>query len=219
MDKALTFDCYGTLLDTSPLYAHISSIAEKNGLSGDRAKSTFVHYEDRLMYGEDYIPYTDLLRYALEYCDMELNTEIFEAEWQNVLDIHKKFVPYQDVLAPLKELKNSEYHLYIMSNSMHSMMNWHLEALDHIFDDVILAEDTHCYKPRLNFFNYAQTKLGLANTKHCHIAAGYWWDIVPCSKLRWNKAWVNRRNFKGSGRHQPYKEIHSLTELLSLMGA
>ena len=217
MDKTLTFDCYGTLLDTSPLYTHISSTAERNGFSGDKAKGIFVNYEDRLMYGEDYIPYIDLLHYTLEYCDMELNTNIFEAEWQNVLNIHKEFMPYPDVLTSLKTLKDSGYRLYIMSNSMHSIMNWHLESLDHIIDDVILAEDTHCYKPNLNFFHYAQTKLRLDSTKHLHIAAGYWWDIVPCSKLNWNRIWVNRRGFKGNDRHQPYKEIHSFTELLNLI--
>ena len=217
MDKILTFDCYGTVMDTSSLYMYISSIAEKNGVSGDKAKNIFVNYEDRLMYGEDYIPYNDLLHYALEYCDMELNTNIFELECQNVLNVHNKFMPYPDVLTSLKRLKESGYHLCLMSNSIHSIMNWHLDALDHIFDDIILAEDTHCYKPSLKFFNYAQTKLCLDNSRHCHIAAGYWWDIVPCSKLGWNKIWVNRRNFRGSDRHQPYKEIHSLTELSTLI--
>jgi 2-haloacid dehalogenase len=217
MDKILTFDCYGTLIDTSPLYMYISSVAETNGIAADKAKGIFVNYEDRLMYGEDYVPYIDLLRYVLEYCDMELNTNIFESEWQNVLNIHKKFMPYSDVSNSLKKLKDSGYHLYLMSNSMHSIMSWHLEVLDPIFDDVILAEDTHCYKPSLNFFNYAQTKLCLGNTNHCHIAAGYWWDIVPCSKLGWNKIWVNRRNYRGNDRHQPYKEIHSLAELSDII--
>ena len=33
MDKILTFDCYGTLLNTSPLYDFVGKLAENNKLS------------------------------------------------------------------------------------------------------------------------------------------------------------------------------------------
>lgn len=43
-----------------------------------------------------------------------------------------------------------------------------------------------------------------------NIAKGYWWDIVPCSKLGWRKIWVNRNYKKGSRRHKTYKEVINL---------
>ena len=41
MNKILTFDCYGTLLDTSPLYNYIGKLAEEHELSGQKAISIF----------------------------------------------------------------------------------------------------------------------------------------------------------------------------------
>ena len=52
MNKILTFDCYGTLLDTSNLYAYIQKIGDKKGGFGKKAVEIFHNYEDRLMYGE-----------------------------------------------------------------------------------------------------------------------------------------------------------------------
>ena len=37
MNKILTFDCYGTLLNTAPLYDFVGKLAESNGLSAQKA--------------------------------------------------------------------------------------------------------------------------------------------------------------------------------------
>ncbi len=41
MDKILTFDCYGTLLNTSPLYDFVGKLAENNKLSAQKAINIF----------------------------------------------------------------------------------------------------------------------------------------------------------------------------------
>lgn len=73
MRDSLTFDCYGTLLDTSPLYDFIGNVAQNHGLSSQKAIYVFSSYEDRLMYGHDFLPYEKLLKEVLAYCDMEMN--------------------------------------------------------------------------------------------------------------------------------------------------
>lgn len=217
MEKILTFDCYGTLLDTGALYRYIAGLAQENGLPGDRARDIFTHYEDRLMYGEDFIPYEQLLLLALEYCDMELNSNVFAPQWPRILELHKEFRPYGDVISTLNELKARQYTLILMSNSAHEIMDHHMARLEHLFDGCVLAEDTRCYKPNLEFFRYTSRKYDLSSGVHCHIAKGYWWDIVPCSKLGWNKIWVNRDQITGSRRHLPYREVRTLDELKQLL--
>lgn len=218
MNKIFTFDCYGTLLNTDALYEFVKKTAQANDLPSEKASEIFTHYEDRLMYGEDYIPYNELLYNALEYCDMELNTDVFAAEWNNMIHIHKSFSPYKDVIPALTWLKNQGYELALMSNTTHEIMNWHLEKLGDLFDHVLLAEDTKCYKPNLLFFKMAEERFSLSEKEHCHIAKGYWWDIVPASKLGWKKIWVNRKNLKkGRDAEQPYVTIHSLEELKNII--
>lgn len=196
MKKILTFDCYGTLLDPSPLYGLIGQIAKEQGLSSEKAIHIFSSYEDRLMYGESFIKYDELLLQALMYCDMEMNCDGFASQYERVILVHKTFQPFPDVLAALRVLKEMGYELVLLSNTTHQMMRWHVEALEHWFDDWLVAEDTKCYKPDLRFFQMAEQKFDLRTREHFHIAKGYWWDIVPASKLGWGKIWVNRAHLK-----------------------
>lgn len=217
MDKILTFDCYGTLIDTKPIFDLISSIAEENGLNSKEVVNTYVNYEDRLMYGESYIPYDKLIKQVLEYCDMELNSDIFSKSYDKIILAHKELQLFKEVVGTLKKIHEKGYQLAIMSNSVHDIMDYNLNALGNIFDYVFLADDMHAYKPQLEFFRYVQEILQLKEKQHCHIAKGYWWDIVPCSKLGWNKIWVNRNYKKGNKSHEPYKEVHRLDEVLSFI--
>lgn len=217
MEKILTFDCYGTLLDTAPIYDAVEAVAEAYGMDGKTAKGAFVNYEDRLMYGEDYIPYDMLVAQALEYCDLEMSCDAFGKNIRQVLLAHKNLRPFPDVPDTLRALKEKGYRLALMSNSVSSIMQDHLKALDDLFDSVILAEDTHAYKPQLAFFKYAEEALRLREKEHCHIAKGYWWDIVPCTKLGWDKIWVNREHKVGMKKHMPYQEVHAFNELLELL--
>ncbi|MFQ7292988.1 MAG: HAD family hydrolase [Monoglobales bacterium] len=218
MNKILTFDCYGTLLDTAPLYEHIADHAAKYGLSPYKAVQIFSCYEDRLMYGEDFKPYDQLLREILDYCDMELSTDIFSSEFDRIFDIHRSFLPFEDVMSTLYILKEKGYELALMSNTTKQIMNWHLERFDYIFDDILLADETECYKPSLEFFRAAEQKFELHLKDHYHIAKGYWWDIVPAHKMGWKKIWVNRAKLvKGRDKEKPYRTIVSLYELERLL--
>lgn len=217
MNRILTFDCYGTLIDTAPIYNTVQVIAEKHGLDGKTAQFKFSNYEDRLMYGEDYIPYDKLIARALEYCDLEMACSIFSKNYEQVLMAYENLKPFPDVLETLHALKEKGYQLALMSNSVHSFMQHHLKVLDNLFDDVVLADDTHSYKPQLAFFKYADESLHLSENEHWHIAQGYWWDIVPCTKLGWRKIWVNRDHNIGMERHKPYEEIYNFGELLRFL--
>lgn len=217
MEKILTFDCYGTLLNTAPIYNTVEIIAEKNGIDGQAAKVVFTNYEDRLMYGEDYIPYDEVVSQALEYCDLEMSCNIFYKNYERVLSAHEQLQPFPDVLETLHTLKEKKYQLALMSNSVDFIMQYHLQVLDNLFDEVILAEDAHAYKPQLSFFKYAEDSLHLQEKEHCHIAKGYWWDIVPCTKIGWKKIWVNREHKAGMKKHLPYQEIYTFSELLKLL--
>lgn len=218
MAKILTFDCYGTLLNTSPLYEYIGRTAELQNLSGAQAMAVFSAYEDRLMYGEAFIPYDRLLFEVLTYCDMELSANIFASEYDEIIKIHKDFAPFPDVAASLRILKEKGYELAIMSNSTRKIMDWHLAKLENLFDYSLVAEETKCYKPDLRFFRAAEQKFELRKKEHCHVAKGYWWDIVPAAKMGWQKIWVNRqRLLAGRSAEQPYTTVTSLAELTWLL--
>lgn len=93
-------------------------------------------------------------------------------------------------------------------------MNHHLAKMENLFNFTLTAEDTKCYKPELKFFKSAEKAFALKGKEHCHIAKGYWWDIVPAHKMGWNKIWVNRSRLScGRDEEMPYITVTSLQEL------
>jgi len=215
--KKLTFDCYGTLINTAPMYDAVGKIGVKYGLDENEVQQIFINYEDRLMYGEDFIPYDELVYQALGYCDLELNTDVIQKEYERIIQVHKEMKAFPEVVETLHRLKERGYELNLMSNCVPDIMKYNLQALDNVFDHVILASDVKCYKPDLRFFRQAEQQLGLRHEEHCHIAAGYWWDMVPGKKMGWNRIWVNRKKKRGSEEHMPYGEVTALDQVISLL--
>lgn len=211
--KSLTFDCYGTLLDTSEISEFLAALASKYNLSAEKAITVYTNCEDQSMYGEGFHPYQELLQMILGYCDQELVTDIFHNQLESLVAVRKEFQPFSDVLPALTELKEQGWQLILMSNTNRDIMESNRQQFNGLIDDVVLAYDVHCYKPDLRFFKATAKKYHLTRNNHIHIANGYWWDIVSCTKLGWPKVWCNRCNIKGNQREQPYKEIHSLTEI------
>jgi len=217
MSKLVTFDCYATLINTAPLYGSVGALGPKIGIDEKLLTNTFVSFEDRLMYGESFLRYDALVYRALEYCELDLNCTGLVAEYDNIMEAHKGMQPFDEVPDTLRELKERGYKTAILANNMTDLMAYHIREMRHEFDHVILAEQTHCYKPTLDFFIQAAEMINLKDEEHCHVAAGYWWDIIPASKLGWNKIWVNRRGKKGSSRHQPYHEVAGLDQILQYL--
>lgn len=108
MKKILTFDCYGTLLDTSSLYDLIGNIAKTNNLSSIETIHIFSSYEDRLMYGEPFISYEQLIKNVLSYCDMELKTSLFSNYYDAIMKAHQEFPVFDDVMPCLTSLKEKD---------------------------------------------------------------------------------------------------------------
>lgn len=218
MEKILTFDCYGTLLNTAPLYGFIAQTAAQHGLDPGQAAATFAAYEDRLMYGEDFMPYDELLQNVLTYCDLELSTNIFTPLHAQILALHRSFAPFSDVLPALAALKAQGRQLALMSNTTQSLMQAHLQKLGGYFDLYLTADTAQCYKPSLQFFRLAEEAFNIPGKRHIHIAKGYWWDIVPAAKMGWPKIWLNRSKLNsGRPQEQPYAIITTLAELPPLL--
>lgn len=213
----LTFDCYGTLIDTNPLIHEIGSIAQEAGVSRESAETAFQVNEARVMYGEPYQDYPKVIEYILQYCDAQFGADVFQKEYHRVMDTICHLEAFPEVKPILRDLKNAGHQLYLLSNSHKEIMTHHLDTLGNLFEYEFLADELHCYKPQYEFFRYTEDKLHLNPDIHCHIAEGFFWDIVPASRFRWNTIWVNRNHLTGSDRGGRYQEVSDLTEVPPLI--
>ena len=213
----LTFDVYGTLLNTSTIPETIRQIAIENQIDPIEAANMFESYQDLVIYGEGYADFDEKLRKALMWTDIFMNANVFEKSFDKLLNTYYNLKPFPEVINTLKEMKRRNYILVIMSNSVKSIMNINQHALEDLFDVVLLAQDSKAYKPNLQFFKYVHEKLDFDHNNHTHIAQGYWSDIMPANQMNWtNKIWVNREHSKFSSKY-PCNMVYNLTETLQYL--
>ena len=214
----ITFDCYGTLLDTSSIEQLISAMAREKSVDSNLAVTLFNSYEDRLMYGQTIIPYEKLIKKNLAFMDMELSSgSFFQDHYTSIINAYYSLKPFPEVLSVLHQLELAGHKLYLLSNSSKQIMRYNLKMLNNPFLQTFLPEQTHCYKPQLNFFKYVEQQIDIPSKEHIHIAKGFWWDIVPCTKLNWRKVWINRNHFNGLKEYMPYKEFSNLSNIPSYL--
>jgi 2-haloacid dehalogenase len=106
-----------------------------------------------------------------------------------------------------------------MSNSDDDIISYNAKSIGVPFKHIFTAEQLRCYKPSIRFFEHVHRALHVDSQNHTHIAAGFWWDIIPGKKLHWRRIWVNRRGDTGDEQYQPYTEVHDfrrVPEVLAL---
>lgn len=66
-------------------------------------------YENRVMYGEEFHAYQELV------------TDVFHEKLDELIEVHKAFCPFPDGVQPLKKFKNEGWQLILMSNTNHDI--------------------------------------------------------------------------------------------------
>ncbi|MFC6322185.1 HAD hydrolase-like protein [Companilactobacillus baiquanensis] len=217
MDKYLTFDCYGTLLNEDILYKKVEQIGNEIGVDGKQALKKFIEYREDPSNVHPYVDYDLFTRNNLINLDYQFNlNHKFEEYYVDILEAHRNLKPFPEVISTLKEFLEMDYKLIIMSNSAWSLMKNNSDALKVPFD-VWTAEDVHAHKPDLHFFKAVQEHYNFTQKNHIHIAQGYDYDIVPCEQMEWKSIWVNRFQEKPYGSARPTYEVTKLDEILPIL--
>ncbi|MBU7554865.1 HAD family hydrolase [Pediococcus ethanolidurans] len=214
----LTFDCYGTLLNEEGLYSKIAEIADGLGVDGQTARKWFITYLDDRDHMVPYLDYDRLVRQTLTEMDKHFDlAHKFEEHYVEVLQAIRDLKPFPEVVSTLNKLIKRGDHLIAMSNSSWPIITANVAALENPFEDIIIAETTHAYKPDLQFFQYVQKKYNFTAENHIHIAQGFSSDIVAAKQMGWPSIWVNRANEKPFGGVKPTHTVKKLDEVLNLI--
>lgn len=219
MDKTVTFDCYGTLIDFDLNRVARGILGERLRIDGaDEAEFLrdfrVMRFQAVL---EAYRPYKQLLRAALEHA-MRLHGLPYRTEDGDALVAAvPTFGPYREVPAVLTRLKE-HYQIAIISNTDDDLIRGNLERIGVEFDFVITAEQTRAYKPRREAFEFALRAIGRAADQVIHVAQGFEYDIVPTHGLGMRRIWINRSGRRGSSAFMPYEELPDMSPLPALLG-
>ncbi len=192
--EALTFDCYGTLIDwEAGILAGLRPLLDAADASAtdESILDTYARYEAELEAGA-YLPYRDVLARAAAATWRDLggrwDTGAADAFAGSVGD-WPAFPDSPDALARLK----TRYRLGVITNCDNDLFAASARRLGVEFDWIVTAQSVGSYKPNERNFDVALERIGLPQDRILHVAQSLYHDHVPAKRLGFATAWINRR--------------------------
>jgi len=221
--KALTFDCYGTLIDwESGIFSAMKPIldAHDKNVSDSQLLELYAEFEVAAEEGE-YRPYREVLRSVVQEFGKRLHFTPTENEMRSLPDSVASWRPFPDTISALQKLA-TRYRLFVISNIDDDMFAATRKHLGVSFAGAVTAQQARSYKPSHNNFRLALERLGLRNDEVLHVGQSIYHDVIPAQSLRIATVWVNRpspRPNAGAARAamgEPDLEVNSLAGLAEL---
>jgi len=195
LPKAITFDCYGTLIDWESAIQQFfaQSLASKGFRDVDPLTLRAEWEEIQFNYiQEQYRPYRQVLRDTLRMAfeSYQIPTDNEECDkFANSMGYWKPFPDTRDAILELQKLVK----VVLITNTDDSIIAQTEQTIGVKFDQIITAEQAGAYKPSHKGFLLARERLGLDVSEIWHAGFGFKYDIVPASELGYTTVWVNRQ--------------------------
>jgi 2-haloacid dehalogenase len=221
--QAITFDCYGTLIDwETGILGAIRPILLAHGaaLSDPEILRMYSELEAEAE-SSPYQPYREILRDVVRAFGVRLGFRATDDQQQSLPDSLANWTPFPDTVAALRQLK-TRFRLGIISNVEDDLFSDSARCLEIEFDTITTAGQAHAYKPSLEIFRLAQKKMNVQPEHWLHAGQSIYHDVIPAKSLGISTVWVNRpspRPGAGAAKQasaKPDVEVHSLAELAQL---
>ena len=203
--EALTFDCYGTLIDwESGMIEALRPLTSKASrpLKRDEILEAHARHESSQQIQTPTKVYRDLLATVYRRLAEEWHVA---ASWSDCVAYGRSirnWPAFVDTVSALQYLKRY-YKLAILSNVDNESFSFSNEKLGVEFDAVYTAEDCGSYKPSARNFEYMLAKvktLGIEKNQILHTAESLFHDHATANEQGLASCWIHRRHGKdGSG--------------------
>ena len=196
--KALTFDCYGTLIDwESGMVAGLKPLTCRvaRGVTRDQILEAHARQESSQQLVTPSMKYSQLLAVVYKRLAEEWGVT---ASWDEALVYGasvKDWPAFPDSAEALAYLKK-HYKLVILSNVDNASFAYSNARLKVAFDAIYTAEDIGSYKPSERNFDYMLDKLktiGIAKSDILHTAESLFHDHGPANHHGLASCWIYRR--------------------------
>jgi 2-haloalkanoic acid dehalogenase type II len=197
--EALSFDCYGTLIDwEAGIAAVLGPWARSRGLPlDDEALLTaYAGHESREEAEHPRALYPDVLARSMAGLGRELGAEVSEQDAQRLARSVPDWPAFGDSAAALASLARN-FKLIILSNVDRESFAGSSRRLGVGFDSVVTAQDVGSYKPSSANFDALLAearRLGVAEGGLLHVAQSLFHDHVPAKGAGLHTVWINRRH-------------------------
>ncbi|WMS42835.1 haloacid dehalogenase type II [Acuticoccus sp. MNP-M23] len=195
---ALSFDCYGTLIDwESGMVAGLAPLTRQvENLSRNAILEAHAQAESSQQAQTPGMRYSDLLAVVYKRLAERWGVSATHAECLTYGASVKDWPAFPDSADALAYLKQ-HYKLIILSNVDNASFAGSNERLGVTFDAIYSAEDVGAYKPSDRNFEYMLDRLpqiGVERPRLLHVAESMFHDHVPAKRHGLTNCWIYRRH-------------------------
>lgn len=203
--EALSFDCYGTLIDwEAGLLAALRPVLDAHGVSveDDDLLGLYGRLETEVEAGP-YRPYRKVLASVMRRIGDELGFAPGEEEIAAFAGSVGEWPAFEDSAEVLRRLRD-RFRLAVITNCDDDLFAASSRRLGEPFEWVITAEQARAYKPDHRPFELALATIDAPRDRVLHVAQSLFHDHVPAKALGLATAWIDRRRGKpGPGATPP----------------
>jgi 2-haloacid dehalogenase len=214
--RAISFDCFGTLIDWQTGIRRVMrpALAEAGIFMDDGVLFHQFALLERRAEKPPYKSYKQVLEeVAAGFFEEPENTDC-TVLWKSLPD-WPAFDETPDALAAIKR----RFKLAVVSNVDDDLFAFSEPKLGVELDVVVTADQVRSYKPALPHFHELLERLQLKPAQVLHVAESRYHDIEPANSLGMPTVWINRArgglSASGEGAGEPMLIVGSLKELVA----
>ncbi|HET8795666.1 MAG TPA: haloacid dehalogenase type II [Arthrobacter sp.] len=193
---ALSFDCYGTLIDWEAGIAAVLGPwgrAANPDLTDEELLLAYADEEARMERGNPTALYPVVLAEAFRATGAKLGIPVSDDDAERLGSSVPDWPAFPDSHEALVQL-GERFKLIILSNVDRAGFEGSRRRLDVDFDHIITAEDVGSYKPAQKNFEVLKDYADQQGLKLLHVAQSLFHDHVPASQAGLPGVWINRRH-------------------------
>ena len=192
--EALTFDCYGTLIDwETGIAAALGGMLSKHAIAPDVEEllQRFAANEAALEAGP-YRRYREILAEAARRVGSAYGVDPSEDEVDAFAAAVGEWPAFPDSAAALAGLAG-RYRLGVITNCDDDLFAMSNRRLGVTFDWIVTAQQAGSYKPDPRNFELAFARMDVPRERILHVAQSLFHDHVPAKALGMTSVWIDRR--------------------------
>jgi len=192
--EALTFDCYGTLIDwEAGILAGLRRVLDPHGVAAtdDELLEAYARAEADLEAGP-YRRYREVLGEGLRRVARGHGVEATAEEMNAFGGSVGEWPAFPDSAAALGRLAK-RFRLGVITNCDDDLFALSNRRLGVAFDWIVTAEQVGAYKPDPRNFEIALERIDVPRERILHVAQSLFHDHVPAQRLGLATAWIDRR--------------------------
>jgi len=194
---ALTFDCYGTLIDWERgILDALQPVLAPQGVDAaeDEVLERYARHEAALEAGP-YLSYREILGRSLRRLCQDYAFDPPAADVAQFSASVGYWPAFADSAESLRRLA-TRFKLGVITNCDDDLFALSNRRLGVTFDWVVSAQAARSYKPDLNNFAVAFERIDIPRERILHVAQSLFHDHVPAKELGLTTVWIDRRHGK-----------------------